>query len=56
MYLTQAHARAKGKGIGRPPRTCLSGEESIERIAQMFAGHDINQLRQIDAILAPKEK
>ena len=32
------------------------GEESIERIAQMFAGHDINHLRQIDAILAPKKK
>jgi len=32
------------------------GEESIERIVQMFAGHDINHLRQIDAILAPKKK
>jgi hypothetical protein len=32
------------------------GQESIERIVQMFAGHDINHLRQIAAILAPKKK
>ncbi len=32
------------------------GEESIERIVQMFAGHDINHLRQIEAILAPNKK
>jgi len=32
------------------------GEESIERIAQMYAGHDINHLKQIEAILAPKKK
>jgi hypothetical protein len=32
------------------------GEESIERIAQMCAGHDINHLRQIEDILAPKKK
>ena len=32
------------------------GKESIERIAQMMAGHDINHLRQIEAILAPKKK
>jgi hypothetical protein len=32
------------------------GEESIERIVRMFAGHDINHLRQIEAILAPKKK
>jgi len=31
------------------------GEESIERITQMMAGHDINHLRQIEAILAPKK-
>ena len=30
------------------------GEESIERIVQMMAGHDINHLRQIEAILAAK--
>jgi len=30
------------------------GQESIERIAQMFAGHDINHLRQIEGILAGK--
>jgi len=28
------------------------GEESIERIAQMIAGHDINHLEQIEQILA----
>ena len=32
------------------------GEESIERIAQMMAGHDINHLRQIEVILAVKKK
>jgi hypothetical protein len=32
------------------------GEESIHRIAQMMAGHDINHLRQIEAILAPKSR
>jgi hypothetical protein len=31
------------------------GEESIERITQMFAGHDINHLRQIEGILARKK-
>jgi hypothetical protein len=32
------------------------GEESIERIVQMMAGHDINHIRQIEAILAGKKK
>jgi DinB superfamily len=32
------------------------GQESIERIVQMGAGHDINHLRQIEAILAGKKK
>jgi hypothetical protein len=32
------------------------GEESIERIAQMMAGHDINHFRQIEAILSRKRK
>lgn len=32
------------------------GEESIERITQMMAGHDLNHLSQIVAILAPKKK
>jgi DinB superfamily len=31
------------------------GEESIERITQMMAGHDINHLRQIEAIVAAKK-
>ena len=31
------------------------GAESIERIVQMMAGHDINHLRQIEAILAGKK-
>ena len=30
------------------------GQETIERIAQMFAGHDINHLQQIAGILAGK--
>ena len=32
------------------------GEETIERIVHMFAGHDLNHLRQMEAILAPKMK
>jgi hypothetical protein len=32
------------------------GEESLERIVQMMAGHDINHLRQIEAILGVKKK
>jgi DinB superfamily len=31
------------------------GEETIERISHMMAGHDINHLRQIERILAPKK-
>jgi hypothetical protein len=31
------------------------GEESIERIARMIAGHDINHILQIERILAPKK-
>jgi hypothetical protein len=30
------------------------GQETIERITQMFAGHDINHLQQIEGILAGK--
>jgi hypothetical protein len=30
------------------------GQESIERMVQMFAGHDLNHLRQIEGILAGK--
>jgi hypothetical protein len=30
------------------------GQESIEQIVRMFAGHDINHLRQIEGILARK--
>ena len=29
------------------------GEETIERILQMMAGHDINHLQQIERILQP---
>ena len=32
------------------------GEESIERILHMMAGHDINHLKQIEQILKPKKK
>jgi hypothetical protein len=32
------------------------GEESIERIVRMFAGHDLNHLRQVEAIVAPRKK
>ena len=31
------------------------GPESMETITRMFAGHDINHIRQIKAILAPKK-
>jgi hypothetical protein len=31
------------------------GEESIERLTQMIAGHDINHLEQIERILRPKK-
>lgn len=31
------------------------GEESIERIVRMMAGHDINHLEQVVALLAPKK-
>jgi hypothetical protein len=32
------------------------GEESLERLARMMAGHDINHTRQIERILRPKKK
>lgn len=32
------------------------GEETLERIAHMMAGHDINHLQQIERILSPKKK
>ncbi len=32
------------------------GEETIERILHMMAGHDLNHLQQIERILAPKPK
>ena len=31
------------------------GPESVETVAKMLAGHDINHTRQIEAILAPKK-
>jgi hypothetical protein len=31
------------------------GEESIEHIAKMFAGHDLNHIQQIERILAPRK-
>ena len=31
------------------------GEESIERLAKMIAGHDVNHLKQIEAILHPSD-
>jgi hypothetical protein len=31
------------------------GEETVEHIAKMFAGHDLNHLAQIERILAPKK-
>jgi hypothetical protein len=31
------------------------GEESVERIVQMLAGHDINHIEQIERILASKK-
>ena len=32
------------------------GEESIEHIVRMFAGHDINHTKQIERILGAKKK
>ena len=32
------------------------GQESIEKIVRMFAGHDINHLRQIEDIVAHKQR
>ena len=32
------------------------GAESVETMARMFAGHDLNHFRQIELILAPKKK
>lgn len=32
------------------------GQESIEQIVKMVAGHDLNHLQQIERILAPKKK
>ncbi|MGB9335183.1 MAG: DinB family protein [Candidatus Acidiferrales bacterium] len=32
------------------------GEESVEKLSQMMAGHDLNHLGQIVAILSPKKK
>jgi hypothetical protein len=32
------------------------GQESIEHVVRMFAGHDINHLQQIERILSAKEK
>jgi len=31
------------------------GQESLEQIARMIAGHDVNHLQQIERILAPKK-
>jgi hypothetical protein len=31
------------------------GEETVEHIVRMFAGHDLNHLQQIERILAPKK-
>jgi hypothetical protein len=32
------------------------GQESVEHIVRMIAGHDLNHLQQIERILAPKKK
>jgi hypothetical protein len=32
------------------------GQESVEHIARMMAGHDLNHFRQIEQILAPKKR
>jgi hypothetical protein len=29
------------------------GEESLETIARLIAGHDLNHIRQVEAILGP---
>jgi hypothetical protein len=32
------------------------GEETIAHIVNMFAGHDLNHIQQIERILSPKKK
>ena len=32
------------------------GQESIEHIVRMIAGHDLNHIEQIERIVAPKKK
>jgi len=32
------------------------GEETVEHIARMFAGHDVNHIKQIERILSPRSK
>ena len=32
------------------------GEETVEHIARLFAGHDVNHMKQIEAIVAKKRK
>jgi hypothetical protein len=31
------------------------GEETVEHIVRMFAGHDVNHIRQIERFLAPQK-
>jgi len=37
------------------PRHAERGQESIEHIVRMIAGHDINHISQIERILTPKK-
>jgi DinB superfamily len=50
LYKTLAPEQWKHYGIHAE-----RGEESIERIASMLAGHDINHLEQVQAILASRK-
>ena len=58
-YRTIREANLRMLKLLKPEQWKLSGihaergEESIERITLMMAGHDLNHLRQIEAILAP---
>ena len=48
----QRHARDRPEQWKQFGIHAERGEESVERIVEMMAGHDINHLRQIEAILA----
>jgi hypothetical protein len=53
LYLYKSLSKAQWKYHGMHAER---GQESIERILEMMAGHDLNHLKQIEQILKPKKK